>query len=274
MKSASNNTNASSNNTNANGGTVSMNVIHKNHDDSKDDEEPVFDLDLDETDVLKRYYTVYTSIKRNKLTVLKSAYNLSNLQSSIVDFSVCFALQGSKYIDEIQMNMQYTVLQAALILTITIPLYVSPPDLSSETYARFFSFFIGFSACLHLYTIIGITILSALFNRPYTESDTILVRIENNLQYVLITVCNYISVIACIIAVLIAGYDRSYFDGGIQSYVVVLVLVLFYSYIKSSKHGDSYQDHRVYAFYKKYCMHDGSLKQEYIAIINQGKGSD
>ena len=112
------------------------------------------------------------------------------------------------------MNFQYTVLQAALILTITIPLYVSPPDLSTDSNLRAFSFFIGISACiilqftlqfisfilniglsasLHLYTIIGITIMSALFNRPYTEADTVLVRIENNFLLVLATICNYIS---------------------------------------------------------------------------------
>ena len=245
------------------------NVIHKDKEDLKDNEEQVFDLDIDEKEVLKRYYTVYTLIKKNRITSLKSAYNYSNLQGSIVDYSVCFALQGSKYMDEMQMNMQYTVLQAALILTITIPLYVSPPELNSEHMLRWFSFFIGFSACLHLYTIIGITILSALFNRPYTEADTILVRIDNNTFYVIITVCNYVSVVSCIVAVLIAGFDRSYFDGGIQSYVIVLILILFYGYVKSSKQGDYYQDYRVHSFYKHYCLHDGSLKQEYVAIAKQ-----
>ena len=167
------------------------------------------------------------------------------------------------------MNFQYTVLQAALILTITIPLFVSPPDLSTDNNERAFSFFIGFSASLHLYTIIGITIMSALFNRPYTEADTVLVRIQNHFLLVLVNISNYISVICCVVAVLIAGFDRSYFDGGIQTPIVALILSLFYTFIKSSKQGDHYQDQRVYLLFKKYCLHDGRLKSEYISSLRE-----
>lgn len=251
---------------------ISMNAIHYNNDDKinqiSDDEDFSFDLDLDEKEVLKRYYTIYSLIKKHKVLQIKPAYDLSNLQGSIIDYSVCFALLGPKYLDMFQMNLQYTVLQAALILTITIPLFVNPPVFEGEN-AHWFSFFVGFSANLHLYTIIGITIMSALFNRPYTEADRVLIRIENNTLMVITTICNYIAVVSCIVAVLIAGFDRSWFDGGIQSYIVILVLVLIYNFIKSSKQGDFYQDNRCLLFYKKYCLHDGLLKQEYLSLVKQ-----
>ena len=171
--------------------------------------------------------------------------------------------------EEIQMSFQYTVLQAALILTITIPLFVSPPDMSTDSNQRAFSFFVGLSATFHLYTLIGITILSGLFNRPYTEADTLIVRIENNPSFVAITACNYVSNVFCVIAVLIAGFDRSYFDGGMQSPIVVMVITLFYTFIKAYQQGNRCQDLRVYSFYKKYCMSDGRLKSEYMSIVKQ-----
>lgn len=111
--------------------------------------------------------------------------------------------------------------------------------------------------------------MSALFNRPYTEADTVLVRIENNFLLVLATICNYISVICCVVAILIAGFDRSSFDGAVQTPIIGLILSLFYTFIKSSKQGDHYQDQRVYSLFKKYCLHDGRLKSEYISIAKQ-----
>jgi len=254
---------------------TNTNVIHKDNKIVNEEEEDfAFDLDLDEDEVLKRYHTMYTLIKKSRLLKPKSQYDTSNVQSSIVDFSVCFALQGGHYMEEIQMNSQYTVLQAALILTITIPMYVSPPELSSDKNIHLFSFFVGFSAFLHLFTIIGITILSALFNRPYTEADTVLVRIENNTLFAVITTCNYISIITFIIAVLIAGFDRSSLDGGVQCYILLFVIYLFHAFIKSSKEGDNYQDARVLAFYRKYCINDGSLQKMHINTALTKKAKD
>ena len=240
---------------------ASLNEIHKNNTIVNDEEDFAFDLNLDENEIIKRYHTMYQLIKNSRLLLPKSQFDMSNVQGSIIDYSVCFALQGEKYMEEIQMNFQYTVLQAALILTITIPLYIGPPELSSDHNLRIFSFFVGFSAFLHLFVIIGITILAGLFNRPYTEADTVLVRIENNNLFVLLTTCNYISILAFVVAVLIAGFDRSTVDGVLQCYIIVLVLYLFYAFIKSSSRGDTYQDQRVLAFYKKYCTNDGSLNK-------------
>jgi hypothetical protein len=56
------------------------------------------------------------------------------------------------------MNLSYTVLQAALILTITIPLYINVPEFSSASSTRAFSAVVGFSAFSHVLVLLGCTI--------------------------------------------------------------------------------------------------------------------
>ena len=73
------------------------------------------------------------------------------------------------------MNLQYTVLQAALILTITANLYINPPisfDSAAQTDA--FSSISGFAAFTHLFCIINCTIISAVLNMAYSAVDKML----------------------------------------------------------------------------------------------------
>ena len=70
------------------------------------------------------------------------------------------------------MNVQYTVLQAALILTITANLYINPPiNFDSKSQNDAFSSICGLAAFTHLFCIINCTIVSGILNMAYTAVD-------------------------------------------------------------------------------------------------------
>ena len=167
------------------------------------------------------------------------------------------------------MAMQYTVLQAALILTISMPLYISPPDFSSEDIAHVFSGMIGGAAFTQISCIIGITILSALWNRPYCPVDRMIARVETQYLFVTTTFVNYLSQLLTMAAMFVAGFDRAYIDGYVQLYAIVVVFGIFALFVKLLGKGDRYQDQRTLAFYDRYCEDSGRLWPKYIAMIEE-----
>lgn len=135
------------------------------------------DLDSDESEALKRYETVYQAFLLHGLFApLTAPLTLkTRVHGTLVDYCVSHALQGSSYIDETQMGMQYTVLQSALILTISMPLYIEPPSFDSDDITRVFSAIIGLAAITQLIVIIACTIISASLNQPSSAAGTLCV---------------------------------------------------------------------------------------------------
>ena len=87
--------------------------------------------------------------------------------SKILFLIVVFVMLSN--ISCIQMNLQYTVLQAALILTITANLYINPPvSFDSTAQNDAFSSLSGFAAFTHLLCIINSTIISGVLNMAYS----------------------------------------------------------------------------------------------------------
>ena len=169
------------------------------------------------------------------------------------------------------MAMQYTVLQAALILTISMPLYISPPSFGTDEIAHVFSGMIGGAAFTQLSCIIGITILSALWNRPYCPVDRMIARVESQYLFVVTTFVNYLSQLLTMAAMFVAGFDRAYIDGYVQLYAIVVVFGIFALFVKLLGKGDQYQDERTLAFYDKYCEDSGRLWPKYIQMIKEDK---
>lgn len=230
-----------------------------------------FDLNLDELEVLKRYESVYHSfIEFNVLKPLTKPFtkdDIGRIQGTILDFSCAYALQGDSYITEIQSNLQYTVLQSALILTISMPLYISPPEIDSVVTTHVFSGLIGLAAFSHIIVIVALTILSALLNRPYAASDVVVMRVKSNIHMTLAVILNYVADIASIIAMFVAGFSRSKLDGLVQLYAVLLFVLVLVLFLTSMKLGDQFQDMRTLKFFQKYCDITGSLRPEYLVMI-------
>jgi hypothetical protein len=78
------------------------------------------DLDLDELEVLKRYHSAFTNfaasgIVRPLTRQITEADIAKNIQGSIIDWCSAHAYEGSKAIEDIQVNIQYTVLQVIVM---------------------------------------------------------------------------------------------------------------------------------------------------------------
>jgi hypothetical protein len=159
-------------------------------------------------------------------------------------------------------------------LTITIPLYVNIPDFDDDNYSHAFSAIVGFSAFSHTLVLIACTIENMVLNRPYSNADTLLTRVETFFLFGFINVVNYAGMISGLVATLIAGFGRSSLDGYVQLYSIAMCLYLFYLFTIAYQTGTVYQDRRVFKFYKKYCDDDGQLKDEYIDKIRNDLSKD
>jgi len=187
----------------------------------------------------------------------------------LIDRCVCHAIEGVVHISEIQINVQYTVLQAALILTITANLYITlPVSFDQESMAVAFSCICGIAAFTHLLCIVNCTILVGILNMAYSDVDKMIAyhKTQKSLQFTF--ALNYIAVISTVVVMLIAGYNRSSADNAVQIYAVLIVIYLIISFIRKGRSAEVLQDERALRFYQKYCDMSGELKNEYLKLLH------
>jgi hypothetical protein len=229
----------------------------------------IFDLEKDEDEILRRYETIFrTLVANNVCKPLDRRFDESdvgkNIQLTILDWSVNHAIQGEHYIEEIQQDLQYTAVQSALILTISMPLYIDPTSISPSSVSHFFSAVIGIAAFSQLTVIVGCKIVAALLSRPFTASDTMIARIRG---LPLIMVLNYLATLMAVTAIFVAGFARSYEDGYVQLYAILILIGLCSLFAILNAQGSHMQDMRSLRFYQKYCDINGRLKREYLLRI-------
>lgn len=232
--------------------------------------DPILDDPCKEKVVLRRYHDIFRVFvvkklfkKLDKLFTEESVGN--DMQTTIVDYSVSYAYQGAQCFEEYQTNLQYVVLQAALILTITFEYYVDP-GLSDKTLNHLFSFLLGFSALAHIICIIAATISTGAINMAYSDIDAYYFKIllDTMGQTLVIQSFNYLGIMTALAGLLVAGFDRSSFDCAVIAILTIpTVIGLFYFFAFSIGHAAILQDERTYLFYKKYCEADGQLSPKY-----------
>jgi hypothetical protein len=229
-----------------------------------------FDLDVDEDEVLKRYETIFVLLNRRKKmeTMTKYVDSWTNLQPTILSWSVMYAIQGEKCVANRIASMQWAALVSSLLLTISVPLYITPPALSSDDMDRVFSALIGASAFSHMSVILGLMIEETYLQRPNTQADLMLARYDSIGYDMALNVLMIFAILFFVAAMLLAGFDREFIDGIIHIYVGVVVIVLVYILIRGTGvAGDKYQDTRALQFYKVYCQKNGRLKPDYLKRV-------
>jgi hypothetical protein len=237
----------------------------------------VMDLTSNEIECLKRYHTMFrVLVDSGKYQPLNREFTEAdigkNIQGTIVDWSVNQALNGTDAVADMSSNLEYTVLQAALILTITIPLYINVPEFSRENYTRAFSAVVGFSAFCHVLVLLACTIQTFIFSRTYTEADAFMQRIECNSLIIIAVFMNYVALAGALVATFIAGFGRAYIDGLVQLYSVAFFIYVAYVFISAVRRTGHNQDIRIFRFYRKYCDIDGQLKDQYIEMLRNEMG--
>lgn len=236
--------------------------------------EPILDNFESEKEILQRYHDIYRMfITRGLLNPLSHRFTQAdvgkNIQGTILDFSTCYATQGAQCFEEHQTNLQYVVLQASLVLTITFPYYVEP-GLSKDSFNHAFSFLMGLAALSHVIVIIVCSINTAAIAMAFNDTDTFYFKIRQDLGGVTTTiqVFNYLAMIAALAGMLVAGFDRNNTDGALIALLAIpTVMCLFAFFIWSISNAAILQDERAYLFYTKYCKDSGHLKDKYVAKL-------
>ena len=230
---------------------------------STEHDEHILDAgDADELLIMKRYDQMF------KALVKKRGYAMNGEcgQGTAIDWAVCYALQGGEYINEIMNILNYTVLHAALLLTITLPAYIDPPDFRSSNMSHLFMALAGISSMTNLLSILSATVFVSVLGRPYGNVDTFMARLDDTLFAVAIAF-DYIGVLTLLAATLVAGFNRTYLDGYMQLYSIAIVLFIIVAWIYTALRGNTAQLERVMAFKTRYCDADGQLKDECLNII-------
>lgn len=248
-----------------------------------------FELLSNEDEILKRYDAMYwllTERGRYPSTIFMRYILPGNncnpfpkgrrlkreecLELGCLDWCVAHALNGdsgSNYIGEIQQQLNYVILQAALLLTITGPEFISPPSFASSYMTHTFSGIMGFSAFLYLTTIILATTMSNYINKPYVPSLTMLARIEANNYIKLMSLMLYTASTAFVVAFLLVAYERSPIDFYAQLYVIAIIIFLACVIYQNVVAGLELQRESVWQFYERFCDADGRLMQKYLDSI-------
>lgn len=216
----------------------------------------------EETAMLRRYDAVFREIVRHGLPI-----NGKCDQGSIIDWSACYAIQGSSYFDEVASSLNFTILHAALLVTIAIPAYISPPDFDSSLQKHVFVALMGLSSMCNLVCILLCTIFNTMMSRPYTDIDVMMVRIFHVHTLAGAITADYIGILALLTAVLVAGFNLSRIDGYIQLYIIFIVIIVVIGWIYGTQLTDKFQLKAAEAFKAKYCDDDGQLKDEVLTRI-------
>ena len=238
---------------------------------------PILDT-LDELEVLKRYNMMFRLLACSKgIWGLKGTFIQEeltekdigkNIQETILEWSCLYGLEGDGYVKELHTNVQYIVLQAALILTITFGLFVNMPEFSDDSMARAFSALIGFSVIAHFGCVIASTVLVGYINRAPSDPSAFLAFLDMAPMFVVINISNYISDICAILGLILLGYDRNLIDGIIVTVFAGLMVFFIVQFVLTNWPNMSRkQDTEYLNFYRKYCDKNGELKDKYLDMI-------
>lgn len=80
--------------------------------------------------------------------------------------------------------------------------------------------------------LIACTIENMILNRPYSNADTLLTRVETFFLFAFINVVNYVGMISGLVATLIAGFGRSSLDGYVN-YIQLPCVYIYFTYLSS-----------------------------------------
>jgi hypothetical protein len=126
-----------------------------------------------------------------------------------------------------------------------------------------FDAFAGFSMFSQFTAIVGALLYIFMLMKASTQVEAFVRRIEFEPWLYFIYAITFSGIIMLIIAIFIAAFNRSNIDGGIQCYGPLLLLFCFVMFMGAMDKTYDAMDNRCHHFYKKYCIADGSLKDEH-----------
>ena len=244
----------------------------------------------DLTAVLKRYKIVFAAFLRQGWKAPRTAPDNSggtlrrlshvllrtdSLDNATVGWSVCYALKGDDFIAGHKEQLNYVLLQAALVVTMVAPVFLAPPTFQQtdgEPPHPMYYWWIAITG-LSTVSLLACIVASALFNRilfrPYTHLDSFLAFVDNRKLYGAINVFNYAGVFALLVALILSAVMQ-YDVGaciGMGAGAGVPVVGILAVYISGNRRTDAGQCACEKKFTEMFLGSDGRLRPEIASLF-------
>lgn len=189
------------------------------------------------------------------------------LETGCIEWCVAHAFSGSSdYIGKIQATNNNNILVSALLMSVTAPLYISPPSFDEEVFAIIFSAVLGLATFIQLFNLVAFTAVSDLINQAYEPSLTMHARVEAEFYTAFLSYLVYTGVALFMAGLLFVAYVGSVVDLYIMLLVIPLIGLFIYILISTSRIAKDLRRESVYQFYELYCEPDGKLLPQYLNL--------
>ena len=190
------------------------------------------------------------------------------LETGCLEWCVAHAFSGtSDYIGKIQATNNNNILVSALLMSVTAPLYISPPSFDEDVFATIFSAVLGLATFIQLFNLVAFTAVSDLINQAYVPSLTMHARVEAEFYTTFLSYLVYTGVALFMAGLLFVAYVGSVIDLYIMLLVVPLIGLFIYILISTTRIAKDLKRESVHQFYELYCEADGKLLIQYLNLV-------
>lgn len=155
-------------------------------------------------------------------------------------------------------------------MSVTGPLYISPPTFEDDIFALIFSAVLGLATFIQLFNLVSFTAVANLINQPYVPSLTMVARIEAEFYLNFLNVLVYAGVGLFMGGLMFVAYVGNFIDLLIMLLVIPLIGLFIYILVTTTSISLELRRESVYQFYEKYCDKDGRLLPVYLNLVYGG----
>ena len=190
------------------------------------------------------------------------------MEVSCIDWCVAHAFGANNdLIGKASSYINNQILVSALLMSVTAPLFISPPSFEDPWFQVIVSAVLGLATFFQLFNLVAFTALLNMINAPYTASYTMLARVEAEFYIWFLNILVYAGVCMFMSAMLFVAYVGNIIDLYIMMPVVPLIGLFAYILYITSVTSREFQRETVYQFYQRYCEYDGKLRPEFLDMV-------
>jgi hypothetical protein len=190
------------------------------------------------------------------------------LEVSCIDWCVAHAFgESSDHIGKVCTYINNQILVSALLMSVTAPLFISPPEFENAWFEIIVSAVLGLATFFQLFNLVAFTALLNMINAPYVASYTMLARVEAEFYLWFLNLLVYAGVCMFMAAMLFVAYVGNVIDLYIMMPVVPLIFSFGYILYVTTATATEFRRESVYQFYERYCEYDGKLKMEFLNLV-------
>jgi len=190
------------------------------------------------------------------------------LEVGCVDWCVAHAFgEGGDLIGKYTGTINNQILVSALLMSVTAPLYISPPSFDSTLFSLTYSALLGLATFIQLFNLVAFTAVANLINQPYIPSLTMMARVESEFYMSILNPLVYTGVFLFMASLLFVAYVGNVIDLYILCSVLPLIGLLIYILVKTGAVSGELRRETVFQFYEKYCEPNGKLLPVYLDMV-------